>query len=182
MRKSLRFSLTGLLAALGLAASLFVAANPAQAYVNSELSYKYAYVDTGNCKRTAGTLTVVAYSNGCKLNDSADDTFFKKDPGGIATKVEIYHKGRMVAKVEFHPYGEYLWVYDTANDSDTVYTSIEWNDGQWNDGGTHRAPGTSKVVEYKKVDLSMAEGSQVVFHVWDNHNYDHLFGMDNGRA
>lgn len=94
-------------------------ATPAQAY--GALTFRYAKVDTGSCARLAGTLTVVNQGNGCFLNDPFDDTFFQEDVGGIAIKVEVYSGGAMVAKIEFHPLDEQLWVYDTSNDGDTVY-------------------------------------------------------------
>lgn len=173
MLKSWRYSFTGLLTVLGLLVSLFVAASPAQAYVNSELYYKRATVDTGNCERTDGTLAVYPTSTGCKIYDSADNTFFKKDAGGEAMKIVVYRAGKMVAKVEFHPYGEYLWVYDTANDGDTIYVTI--NAASYpgrpyfhEKSGPYRAPGTSKVVEYKKIDLDYPEGVEVGVRIYDD--------------
>ena len=65
-----------------------------------------AFYDTGNCP--------------CSLYDYHDDTLFKHDAGGKAAKAFLY-KGGVTGKVEFHPYNEEIWLYDTKSDGDTFY-------------------------------------------------------------
>lgn len=168
MWKSLRSPLLGLLTVLGIVASLFVVASPAQAY--GSLTVRFALVNTGNCDRIAGTLTVITQSGGCRLNDAADNTFFRTDSGGTAVKVELRDSSGLVAKIEFHPYGEYFWIYDTRNDSDTIYAELFARGavGTWDPAGVYSPPGTSAVVEYTLVNKSYAEGRQVAINIWDD--------------
>ncbi|MFC7612408.1 hypothetical protein ACFQV2_00695 [Actinokineospora soli] len=137
-------------------------ASPAHAY--GTLIVRYAVVDTDNCARLAGSLSVSAQGDYCVLNDSADDTFFHKDPGGVAIKVEEHDSNGMVAKQEFHPYGETLWVYDTRNDGDTVYTDVYAN-GFY---GPYAPPGTSNTIDFAKVNLDFPEGRSIRLDVYDD--------------
>jgi hypothetical protein len=95
-----------------------------EAYAYGSLTPRYAVVDTDNCARLEGTLPIQTFPNGCELDDSWDGTFFEKDAGGEAIKVELRDGNDLVAKVEWHPYGEYLWAYDTRGDGDTVYVDF----------------------------------------------------------
>ncbi|WP_416902711.1 hypothetical protein [Micromonospora echinospora] len=139
----------------------FLIAKPAQAYPSGSVTVRYAVVDTDNCARVAGTLPVENQSTGCFLDDPIDNTFFEKDAGGQAVKIQMYYGGDLIAKVEFHPQGEKLWVYDTKNDGDGVYTTVG--------GGIYYAPnGTDSPVDYRVIDLSRSEGDAVYVHVDDD--------------
>ncbi|WP_117212096.1 hypothetical protein [Allorhizocola rhizosphaerae] len=92
-------------------ASTLAFAGPAQAYTNADLSATEIRRETDTCP--------------CSYPDPADGAFFQRDVGGVAIKVEWRYPGRgMVAKAEWHPYGEVLWVYDTENDGDTIYVGL----------------------------------------------------------
>jgi hypothetical protein len=168
------------------ATSLLVLPAPAQAY--GTLTVKYAVVDTDNCERIRGNLPVVAQSGGCFLDDSADNTFFVKDPGGVALKIELHDGSGMVAKQEFHPYGEHLFVYDTRNDGDTVYCMLWINgfpDNPWPEN-RFSPPGTNAVIDYNDFNLSYDEGTDV--EIWavdtftDNNPTDIVFKLGGGEA
>jgi hypothetical protein len=71
----------------------------------------------------------------------------------------------MVAKVEFHPYDELLWVYDTRNDGDGVYVEPCAGDIRHCDSlGFYGAPGTSDPIDHRVVNFDLAEGTLV--HIW----------------
>jgi hypothetical protein len=148
-------------AALGLAVTvLVVTAEPASAY--GSLNMRYAVVNTtstANCARlpNGGTLPITKRSNGCWLNDPIDGTIFLWDAGGEANKTEFRNGGALIAKFEFHPNDEKLWIYDTAEDGDTLYVLVFLQDttGEIRGNlGPYTAPSTGAVVEYRVVDLS----------------------------
>ncbi|QDP96174.1 hypothetical protein FOE78_09900 [Microlunatus elymi] len=60
-----------------------------------------------------------------QLDDPVDGTYFKKDTGGTAVKIELRHQGKYVGKIEFHPYGELLYIYDTRADGDSFYVKVQ---------------------------------------------------------
>ncbi|MBP2335665.1 hypothetical protein [Saccharothrix coeruleofusca] len=151
-----------------LTGSLLATTNSAQAY-NPNPTVRWAQVDTDDCRRLGGNLTVSAQSDGCRVNDSWDGTFFRKDPNGIAIKVELYVGSTLVAKSEFHPYGEVLWVYDTRDDSDTIYTTLrvaEFGDSY----GPYRGP----VNGANTYNLSITDGRTVTMSVNDNNDPNNL--------
>lgn len=99
----------------------------------------------------------------CFLSDSYDGTYFKHDADGLAYKGEIYSGQELVGKVEFHPYGEKLWTYDTKANGDGLYFAISW----WENGKTH----TSYVETpsgASSSDLDLPEGKIVTIQVWDD--------------
>lgn len=151
--------------ALTVTASLTFAASPAHAY-GSEIWTEWAGVDTSDCTRSGGTLWVIAETDRCKLPDSADGTYFYKDAGGSATKIVVQDSNGMVGKVEFHPSGEKLYVYDTRNDGDTIYVKLCTYSGACY--GPYTAPGTSTVIEYRVIDLNIAEGEHMTITVYDD--------------
>jgi hypothetical protein len=154
---------------------LLVSIAPAQAYGN--VTIRYAHVDTGTCAHD-GDLAVTATSTGCRMDDPIDGTFFQRDSGATALKAQIYDDGRLVAKVEFHPYDEVLWVYDTMNDSDTVFVRLCIRIGEncVSPRGPYSAPSTDNRVDRAVVDLSMSEGDRVRFELHDDAGRtDHLF-------
>jgi hypothetical protein len=164
---NVRRKTAGLLAAVGVVAgSLLATAAPAQAY--GALDVRYARVDTGNCARLGGTLSVTASTYGCYLYDSVDDTYFVKDPGGEAVKIELRSGGTFVAKVEFHPYDQKLWIYDDANDGDTVYVRLYTARQGWS--AVYYAIGTEEKDDKHVIDLSawLNEGEDVLVQVTDN--------------
>ncbi|KAA6200888.1 hypothetical protein F2B00_17960 [Streptomyces parvus] len=104
----------------------------------------------------------------CRYNDMIDGTYFHKDVGGTGFKVIHGNASRhAVAKVEFHPYDEILYVYDVKNDGDTLYykVSYEGDGGKW---GLYAAPSTSNVIDIRKVNLDIPEGRRVTVTVYDD--------------
>lgn len=163
-------------AVVALVAALFVAPGAAQAY-SPNPTVRWAQVDTDNCARLSGTLTVVASSDGCRINDSFDGTFFRKDAGGVAVKIELYVGSTLVAKSEFHPYGEVLYVYDTRDDSDTVYTQLSVGSS-----GPYYGPYRGPVNGYNSYNLDISEGSAANVSVWDDQGKTDLIEMLQGTA
>ncbi|MFE1554281.1 hypothetical protein ACFW6V_04725 [Streptomyces sp. NPDC058734] len=153
-----------LASAATVAGSLLATAAPAQAY--GTLDVRHARVDTDNCARLSGTLAVTPSANGCYLYDSVDNTYFEKDADAVAAKAELRDGGKLVSKVEFHPNGEKLWIYDTANDGDTVYVRVWTARTGWSP--VYYAIGTDKVVDIHTVDFDFNEGEQVRIDIYDN--------------
>jgi hypothetical protein len=177
MRMTRRASIvTAAVATVGVVAGgLLMSIAPAQAY--GDVTIRYTLVDTGTCAYD-GDLAVTATSTGCRMDDPIDGTFFLRDAGGTALKAQIYSAGRLVAKVEFHPYDEVLWVYDTMNDSDTVFVRLCIRIGEncVSPRGPYSAPSTDNRVDRAVVDLSMSEGDRVRFELHDDAGRtDHLF-------
>jgi hypothetical protein len=131
-----------------------------KAYAYGSLTARWAGVDTDNCARTGGTLPIQTFSNGCELDDSWDGTFFVKDAGGEAIKLELRDGNGLVAKVEWHPYGEYLWVYDTRGDGDTVYVDFYCSSGH---SGIFQAQNPPLVRNF-----DIPEGALCTFDVYDD--------------
>jgi hypothetical protein len=150
-------------AAIVVAVGLMVlGATPASAY--GALDVRYAVVDTDDCRRLSGGLPVTDQGNGCFLGDPVDGTFFAEDAGGEAVKIELWQGGGLVSKVEFHPDGEKVWVYDTRNDGDTVYAQTQWGDFPRFPVG---APGTDAPVDIRVFDDSCPDGQQYVVRLYD---------------
>ncbi|MER8041417.1 hypothetical protein [Streptomyces sp. NPDC094032] len=169
----LRRTSAALLAAAGvITGALLTTAAPAQAY--GTLDVRNARVDTGNCARLSGTLTVTPATYGCYLYDSVDDTYFVKDAGGEAAKIELRNGGTLVSKVEFHPYDRNLWIYDTSNDGDTVYVRLySTKRAQWSP--VYYAKGTDAAIDYHRVTpedepwlARIAEDEDILVEVYDN--------------
>jgi hypothetical protein len=171
--------------ALTFATAAVVTGTPAAAY--DTLNIRSAMVATSssaNCARLSDSTTggqalpIIRQSNGCRLNDPFDDTVFLWDSGGEAMKVEFRNGGAYVAKFEFHPADHKLWIYDTANDGDTIYVLIDISD-PWGDPrgalGPLGVPGTSAVVDLRVVQLDVPEGWNLLFHFADNANGSSLF-------
>ena len=124
-------------------------------------------VQTSSSKHCASVGGRNAYQvkGGCRLDDQADGTKFAWDTGGKAAKLEVYKSGSSTlrAKVEFHPKGGWLWVYDTANDHDQIYVTSSLT------GGVIYAPtSTSRKIEYRKYPFNYKEGTKIKFTVWDS--------------
>lgn len=168
MQRTRRHLMAGIVAILAMVGSVLVFPNSAQAY-NPNPTVRWAQVDTDNCHRIAGNLTVTAQSDGCRLNDSFDGTFFRKDPNGVAIKIELYVGSTLVAKSEFHPYGEVLWVYDTRDDSDTIYTTL-----QVRETGPFYGPWRGPVNGGDLYNLDIDDGSTVTMALNDNKDLNNL--------
>jgi hypothetical protein len=179
MRKR-RLVLGSIFSILTVLTSFVAVASPAQAYGN--LTLHWALVDTDDCRKLAGDLTVIAEANRCRLNDSADNTFFQKDAGGKALKAQLHDGNGMVAKVEFHPYGEKLWVYDTRNDGDTVYFEpfICPVGGSCFFDVSYSALGTSDPIDFDVFNFELPEGSKFDLWIWDNADETDSLGTVHG--
>ncbi|MET9352591.1 hypothetical protein ABZY14_06145 [Streptomyces sp. NPDC006617] len=157
MRTSIGKRVTGLVAgALLTAGALFATAAPAQAY-DPDPSVSTYYRDTDSCPCSGGT-----------LGDPFDGTYFAHDAGGTAVKMELNDAGWFIGKVEFHPDGEKLWVYDTKNDGDGFYVAVGYSSGgSYHDLGTFSAPGTSATVDKTVKNFDIPDGAYVDITVYD---------------
>lgn len=152
-----RRTAAGLLAPLALAAALVAPVPAAQAHSNVTVKSEWRY--TADCP--------------CYLGDDHDGTYFEKDIGGQAYKGQIFSGGELVGKVEFHPRGEKLWLYDTKANGDALYVRVAWH------GHTefHKIPSGHKVV-----DLDIAEGTPVDITVWDDGFFEDVVLEERGWA
>jgi hypothetical protein len=163
--------MAGVAVGVALTTGMLLAATavPAQAY-SPNPSYVVDRAATSNCP--------------CHYSDPFDGTTFAKQDGyGIAVKFELWDSsGSYIGKTEFHPYGDKLWVYDTKNDGDSIYTTIEW----WTPGILHShtyvPPGTSAVVDYAVEDLDIPEDTRVDIYIWDDAGNNDLIAQDFGVA
>ncbi|MEV0961228.1 hypothetical protein AB0J25_01165 [Streptomyces sp. NPDC049910] len=128
-----------------------IAAAPASAYHPDPWTLQKDSADTSYCP--------------CRFSDKIDGTYFQKDEGGIGIKVVFGNpSGYAVAKVEFHPYGEVLWMYDVADDNDALYYKVSYE----GDGGRYGLYTTSAAWDVKKVDLDIPEDRKVTITVYDD--------------
>ncbi|MDH2389198.1 hypothetical protein QCN29_10430 [Streptomyces sp. HNM0663] len=155
-------------AAAGLLAT--VAAAPAQAYDPNPKAW-VTTTSTDNCPCTDG--------------DLIDGTYFQKDVGGRGVKILATKRDDVsviLGKVEFHPAGEKLWVYDTRNDGDALYATVEYySGGKKVVKGPYKAPGTPKRIDKTTIDLSIPEGTYVTVKLYDGKGTD-LIKSAGGRA
>jgi hypothetical protein len=159
---TLRRTIAGAIVSLGLVASSLAFAGPAQAYVADDLSPTEIRRDTTTCP--------------CSYPDPADGTFFEQDAGGMAIKVEWRYPGRgLVAKAEWHPYDEILYVYDTENDDDTIYVRL-YNATTGTSHGPYKSPGSGVEVEYTRVNLSFDEGDIIILDFYDGPGLTYYLG------
>lgn len=160
-----------LMGAILAAGALSGIAAPAQAYSPNPGLAKY-YYDTDNCPCSGGNLT-----------DPFDGTYFSYDAGGLAVKMEMSDAGWFIGKVEFHPYDEKLWVYDTRNDGDTFVVSVGYTyGGSYHYVGTFQPPGTSETVDVTVADLDIPEGAYVDISVYDDAERSDLIGAARGTG
>jgi hypothetical protein len=136
--------------------ALLAGATPAQAYSPNPVP-EYHSKATYNCPGASG----------CQLSDVIDGTYFKKDAGGKAVKIDLWKSGNYIGKVEYHPYGEHLYVYDN-DPKDTFYVTLSY----WNEENGHpitTGPYQAKTTESDAHrDLSHAEGQAITISVWDS--------------
>ncbi|RII17266.1 hypothetical protein DSC45_13980 [Streptomyces sp. YIM 130001] len=164
--------LTGLFAGAALVAGALVGtAAPAQAYSPDPTAHNY-YRDTGKCPCSGGTLA-----------DPFDGTYFKRDAGGTAVKMELLDGSWFVGKVEFHPSSEKLWIYDTKNDGDAFYVHASYTyKGKSHNLGTFSAPGTSAVVDHTVKDFDIPEGAYVDITVYDGKGHSDFIAAARGTG
>lgn len=159
----------GVSAAALLAGANMAAAPTAEAYGSNIMTFT-TKVNTANCD-SSGDRRASKKSGGCFVEDYSDNTFLTTDKGGRAVKFELWSKSgsswKLRGKVEFHPYAEKLWVYDTSNDGDTIYVDVTTKKY-----GKQIVvpPGTGKKMDYTVHDMNLAEGSSVKVEVFDGYN------------
>ncbi|WP_162602482.1 hypothetical protein [Nocardioides daejeonensis] len=97
----------------------------------------------------------------CIVPDDIDGSWFQDDAGGKAGKIVLRstRPGQaIVGKVEFHPQGEHLYVYDTANDGKSFWVTL--------DGKKYVPPGTGKEVDLLHRNLSIKDGRVMRLNAW----------------
>lgn len=155
--------------ALATGALLAATALPAQAYDPNPTAKKIEQ-PTDNCP--------------CSFSDPFDGTRFAQEDGGVAVKIELRDSsGSYVGKTEFHPYGDKLWVYDTKNDGDSIYTNVWWFDSSGHlQDYLYTAPGTDAVLDYRVVSLDIPEGTTVYLDIYDDPGKTDRIAYGDGRA
>lgn len=167
MRRRRRGLLGVVVAGLTVLASFLVVPTPAQAYGYLTVKTARIYTNAGCSRAGDGVmLPVTRVSGGCMLYDTADNTFFQDDAGGIAMKFELHDSQGMVGKVEFHPYGEKVYVYDTRNDGDTIYVKTRIGSGSLR--GPYSPTGTSNPIDYTVINHDAAEGATFYVYIYDD--------------
>ena len=172
MTKRTRFG--ALVATVALAGALTVA-TPAPAQADPSASSESWVVNTarGSCA-TSGPTAAEAVRGGCFLDDRFDNTLFQWDAGGGAAKLHHFsnYLGHIEShyKVEFHPYGEWLWIYDLNRDGRSAYVEVSY-------GGTTKVYATPSAADSpRRVNLSVKEGEPVTIVLYDR--YDEQGGHD----
>ncbi|MEU6247830.1 hypothetical protein [Glycomyces sp. NPDC047010] len=102
----------------------------------------------------------------CTLPDAWDGTYFEHDADAWAVKITLYTpNGQIAGKIEFHPQGEYVYVYDTLTDGVSLFATI--NGEIYHPQGGYR------------YDLSFAEGANVMVSI---HTSNGIFTSGLGNA
>ena len=146
-----RTALAALAAPLALGGAVIAPATTAQAH-NGAYSVE-EYRNTSDCW--------------CELPDEWDGTYFQKDAGGEAAKMRMYTADdRLAGKVEFHPYGEQVYVYDTLANADAWYVQLSWTDQNGRDKYTYIDPPSGGNYTYE--NLSIPDGTTVTIKIFDD--------------
>ncbi|WP_052412302.1 hypothetical protein [Streptomyces mutabilis] len=153
-------------------ASLVAVASAAVAVTTMTTAPASAYNPDPRVIQNDSALTVYCP---CRFSDDIDGTYFQKDDGGVGRKVVFGNQsGYALAKVEFHPYDEILWMYDVANDNDGLYYKVSY-EGDGGRYGVYMPPGSSDSWDVKKVNLDIPEGRRVTITVYDDRGLtDHV--------
>ncbi|WP_109472830.1 hypothetical protein [Ornithinimicrobium cavernae] len=146
-----RAALAAVAAPVALGAAVVAPATMAQAHDGAWSSTEWRY--TSGCW--------------CELPDEWDGTYFQHDKGGQAAKMRMYTADdRLAGKVEFHPYGEQVYVYDTLANSDAWYVQLTWVDQYGREKAAYIDPPRGR--SYTYADLSIPEGREVEIKVFDD--------------
>ena len=124
-----------------------LAVTPASAQAHGSISNTHEWRQTSECP--------------CHLNDEYDGTQFLHDSGGRAAKTRFYEGSEMVGKMEFHPYDEQFWYYDTAPNHDALWFEISWS-------GHSKVYGVPSGSRYAMDDLNIPEGTKVTIRAYDS--------------
>jgi hypothetical protein len=162
--------------------------SPAQAY--GILTFDAILVNTDTCTGESSPFgNRPSRRDGyCWMWDQVDGTWWRPDEGGIGLRHAIYYYpdpntgngAELVGKVEWHPYGEHLWVYDTKNDGDTLYVRVRVPSANYD--RTFDAPGTSNRIDIGHFDLDFAENRAVTISVYDGANNTDLMRVTPGAT
>nr|BFF24876.1 hypothetical protein GCM10025732_28410 [Glycomyces mayteni] len=102
----------------------------------------------------------------CTLPDAWDGTYFEHDANAWAVKITLYApSGQIAGKIEFHPQGEYVYVYDTLSDGVSLFATIN--------GEKHLPKGGTPY------DLAFDEGANVMVSI---HTSNGVFESGLGNA
>ncbi len=161
--------IAGLVAGASLAAGALLAmGTPAQAYSPNPLT-PYYHRNTTGCP--------------CSIPDLIDGTYFEHDPGGQALKVNIWNPShtRYLGKLEFHPYGEKVWLYDNLKDGDSFYFQIRFkqpNHPEYRSDLYGGLPGNT----HRTWDFNIPEGQAIRVYLYDDSAGADLIGSWTARA
>ncbi|THV41339.1 hypothetical protein [Glycomyces buryatensis] len=126
-----------------LAGLMFAAPAAADPVAAATYTFTVKAVPTDNCPSS---------SYPCTISDSWDGTVFQKDSGGVGVKIAAYKNGVLAAKVEFHPYDEHLYVYDTLADGLGIKARVSGYDD----------PFPARSQGYNLYDLDIRDGRNLV--------------------
>lgn len=166
-----RLAMGAAIAGMTMLASVFVAAGTSSAYPD-DVGVSWQSVNTNTCNivdENDRRLANPYWRNGyCYGYDLVDGTWWQPDSGGIGAKWVIHNNGPAdwVGKIEWHPYGEHLWIYDLKNDGDSFYVTLSVPEANYS--RTFQPPGTSDPVDIGHWNLDFAEGLDVYFLVYDD--------------
>lgn|GEM_PF-2707157 len=169
-----RTRLGALMAGAALAGAVALV-TPVPAHADPSASSESWVVNTtqGSCA-TTGPTSAKEVRGGCFLDDRFDNTLFQWDAGGRAAKLHHFsnYLGHIKShyKVEFHPYGEWLWIYDVNRDGRSAYVEVKYA------GRTKVYATPSAANSPRQVNLAIDEGTAVTITLYDR--YDENGGRD----
>jgi hypothetical protein len=185
-RKRRRFVVGSVTVSMTLLVLAFFAPSPAQAY--GLLTFDSILVNTSTCDGESSPFSnhPSRRDGYCWMWDEVDGTWWRPDEGGRGLRYAIWYypknggDAEFVGKVEWHPYGEHLWVYDTKNDGDTLYIRLRVPSANYD--RTFHAPGTANRVDIGHFDLDFAESLGVTVSVYDGPNHTDLMRVTPGAT